>query len=338
MSIQYNKYKKYALCKYESILNRLNIQYDTYGNNIKILCPIHGSTDLSSSSIRLSDGCWTCWSYQCNKKYGSNMLGLIKGALEVIHKREIKWSEVYQFIDEDTSVGIKWEPKVVSNELKVFDKSEHPPVNIPSTYFMKKRNFPAEVLKEFEIGDCKSGMYRNRAIVPVYHINNEYVGFSARSHFNVCEKCNYYHNPYQDCIKEDYKYKNLYRKWLHKAGMKKTLTLYNINRLANSKLRKVILVEGPSCVWRMHIYNILSVATLGAQVERSQVNLLKNIGIKDIILASDNDDAGKNFKMKFIRSYNSDFNIHLVNLTAKDISEMNNNDIENNIVRKWEKI
>lgn len=338
MSAKYEKYKKLALCKHESILNRLNIEHEVYNNSIKLLCPIHGSTDIGSSSIRMDDGCWTCWSYNCNKKYGSNILGLIKGSLEKIRQRQVTWADVYQFIDDDQSVGITWEPKVVSKELKIFDKSVHPPVTIPSSYFIKKRNFTSEILKEFEVGDCKTGMYRNRAIVPVYHINDEYLGFSARSHFEVCVKCKYYHSPYQACITEDYKYKNLYRKWLHKAGMKKTLTMYNINRVARAKTHKVTIVEGASCVWRLHSYGVWGVATLGAQVEATQVNLLKNLNITDIILASDNDAAGNKFKMNFIQKYNDVFNIHLVTLTQKDITEMNDEDIKQNILRKWEKI
>ena len=75
----FTEYKKKAILKIESILDALDIPYIIKSQYmINILCPVHGSTDYSSSSIRLADGMWTCWSRSCNQEVGRNFIHLIE--------------------------------------------------------------------------------------------------------------------------------------------------------------------------------------------------------------------------------------------------------------------
>lgn len=332
--LTYQSYLNKALDNIDKIFGKLNIEYDdSRASTIELVCPIHGSQMMGNSIIYKDSGVWLCFSGDCHTKYSKSILGLIAGCLDKVSKyRSIK--DVYEFIDNE-NLSLKIIREVRTRELIFKDEKSKPECIIPSPYFLR-RGYSPESLTYFEVGDCQRGHYSDRAIVPVRYIDGQYMGFSARIHWPLCKMCGYHHSRYTTCISKDHDFHFMYRKWYHSKGLQKTMTLYGIDKIKN--ISKIALVEGPGCVWKLHQYGIPAVACMGKDINKNQIELLKGLSIKSILFLPDNDEAGQQFKQSFIKRFYRDFKIYLPKLTSKDISEMNDQDIQHLIVEEWKKI
>lgn len=331
-------YNRLALDRIEDILNKLGVEYRIRYGNIALKCPIHGSTKLGNATIKLDCGIFKCWSGGCHEEYGSNIYGFIKGCLSIGKAEKASDLDVIKFLLNNQFVvkPVQYNP-VVNSSITYMDESKYPAVAIPSRYFMKRKDgFCPETLTKFKIGDTKTFPYNDRAIVPIRSVDGKLMGFSARSHFDKCPKCGYYHSRFQACISEDYEYANMFKKWIHSKGSQKSRTFYNIENVGAT--HKIAIVEGPSCVWRLYEHGITAVATLGKSVSDAQIAILHQKGIKKIMFIADNDPAGKEFKDSFVLKYHKDFSIYIPRLTKKDVTEMSSEDIKNYIVEKWNRI
>lgn len=345
---EFEKYGELALEKIEEILDKLNISYAVRSNIVQIICPIHGSESMSSSSIRLDNGAWKCWSRNCDRNDGLNstFLSLIRWSLSQNNESGslslIDWPEVFSFVEslilKSPDQLTKRKKRDISDEpLSFLDEDEYPAIKLPSPYFMR-RGFSADILNKYKIGNGCFLPYIGRAIVPIRYTKGELMGFSSRSIYDECPKCRFYHSKLKNCVTHDFKYASFYSKWVHSKGTRKLKTLYNIENLAAANTKKVVLTEGPSCVWRLDPFNIFALSCLGKDFSADRVNLLKSFGVEKILFMPDNDEAGKEFKTRFINKYSNKFDIHCPILTEKDVTAMSNSDIENNIVKVWNKI
>lgn len=330
----YKDYNDKAVDRIDSILEQLNIEYKHVGDNlINIMCPVHGSDSIGNSNIRLTDGTWRCWSGNCCADYGKTVMGLIRGTLDKSGQPST-WRDVQQFIDgEHTVCPIE---KIIKEAPELFkDEATLPDMKIPSKYYLA-RGFKEETLKYFGVGDAYNFPYKHKAIVPIRYINGEFMGFSARSHYNKCKKCEFYHNPYETCISPKQEFNFMFKKWKHSKNLQKSKTLYGINFIKQTD--KIAIVEGPSCVWKLYEHKIPAVACLGKSFTIFQYELLKKAGVKKVLFLNDSDEAGEEFRKRFVSDYHSKFQIYLSKMTAKDPSEMMDQDIKDNILRIWEKM
>ena len=333
-SIKFELYKKKAIDRIESILTRLDVEFQINGDLIKLKCPVHKSEKITNSTIYLNTGVWICHSDDCNEKYGKTILDLLRGVLD---PTKSDWNKVFKFIDSDDHIICPRQASISQSKLVFLNKNEiHPTVSTPSSYYIK-RGISPETLYEFEVGDCSSGVYTDKAIIPVQYINGEYMGFTARSYYDECPKCGFYHNPYQTCVRKDDKYSHFKKRWIHKKGTQINKTFYGINKVDHNE-RKIILVEGISCVWKLYEYGINGIGCFGTNFNKNRAELLKNIGITHLILAMDSDEAGNKFQKKIMKDYNKIFKIYPILLPEKDITEMNDEQIKQYIIRKWELI
>lgn len=335
-SNQFEEYKQKSLDRIESILDKLDIEYKTFNSRlINLKCPVHNSHKISNSYVYLNTGIWACKSDMCNKVWGKHLLNLIRAALSIDQDEAVPWQEVFDFIDDEHTIC----PRRVVREppkLKVLKKSIHPKTSPPSDYYLN-RGFSSKVLKEFGVGDCNSGPYCFRAVIPIYHLGGEYIGHTSRATFPECKKCKYHHLPYQICVSPNDDFAYMKGRWIHKGGSSLSLTLYGINKY--NREDKVVLVEGPSCVWKLWEHGIFAVSCLSAEFNEFKLNLLKDIGINKVLLAFDNDTRGNQFKQEFKEEYASYFDIcHPLTLPTKDVSDMTDEQIRSIIVPKWGKI
>lgn len=67
--------------------------------------------------------------------------------------------------------------------------------------------------------------------------------------------------------------------------------LYNLHRVVGAEL--VVLVEGFFDVMRLAEFGIPAVACMGTAVSDTQVELLKGIGVRRVVVAFDGDDEGQ---------------------------------------------
>lgn len=328
--------QKSALNRIESILDKLNIEWvQRHRDYINIICPVHGSADLSSSCIYLSNGTYKCWSRGCDEKIGPNFIHLIKWVLSE-DGTEVSWNDVSRFI-EGGSFKVKersYQEKIDNSPIALMDLSKYPSVTIPSKYYID-RGFSPEALTKYGVGDTTQFPYASRSLVPVKTDSGLLMGFSGRSQHPKCPKCSFYHSRYEACIDKNYEFAHMYNKWFHSGGMKKTRTLYGISEIGPTD--KIAIVEGPSCVWKLYEAGIPAAAVLGKSFSSEQANILKRKGISKIFLLSDQDEAGQMFKKKFIEDWYTIFNISVTTLPQKDISEMSDEEIST-LKKKWDKI
>jgi DNA primase len=177
---------------------------------------------------------------------------------------------------------------------------------VPSGYYLN-RGFSAQVLEEFCIGDCFSDKrMRNRAVVPVFDINGDYIGCSGRSHSD---------KPYIN-------------KWIHSKGLVTSATFYGIDKNAESvkSSKTVILVEGPGDLVKLYQYGItIALCPFGTKLTAKQSKLLTGLGVETILMGFDNDEAGIKATKKIVGRYSDRFKI--VNLDLKsDPDEMSQGD------------
>ena len=328
----YKHYSTLALSKIEAVLSTLGVEHKINNRGIaEIVCPIHNSDKIGNSIIYLDTGVWLCFSGNCHHDYGKNILGLIKGTLKK-NNEDDSWESVKNIIDGQSVVSNIIIPK--KDNIEIFkDEKTKPCSSVPSIFYIKK-GYSEKILIDYEVGDCYKGFCSNKAIVPIRYINNEYMGYSARSHWSECKACGYHHSKYETCINKNHEFNFMYKKWYHCKGLQKSKTLYGINKIKNTN--KVALVEGAGCVWKLAEHDIQAVACLGKDIDDHRVNLLKNIGIKKVLFIPDNDEAGKEFRNRFIMKYHDKLEIRLPKLTAKDVGEMSNDDIVRYIKSVWE--
>ena len=320
----------------------------TFVNNdsvVRFACPIHGGDNDTSCSIKkFGIGNWMCFSHQCHEKYGSangaSIIHFVQALLSVHHDREysfveaLDWSanfvgENKTYIPEEeksrtkfiqlckyvnrTKTGINtFTPrKLVKNFLR-----------IPADYYIK-RGYTGDILTKFDIGYCfnQQKPFFDRIVTPFYDDDGEFmIGCSGRNKHEKCPKCNLYHQEGVRCpISKDEKMRAV--KWKHNSNFVADSYLYNYwnarKHIANTYT--AILVEGPGDVWRLEeagIYNGL--ALLGAKLSTGQQIILEESGAINLIIATDNDDAGQKVANSIINNCNKLFNIQRVNYPTND--------------------
>ena len=118
--------------------------------------------------------------------------------------------------------------------------------------------------------------------------------------------------------------------------MQKTRTLYGIDKV--NQTDKIAIVEGPSCVWRLSECEIPAGAVLGKKFSSEQSAILARRKITKVFLLPDQDEGGAEFKKSFIRDWATVFKIYVTTLPKKDVSDMSSEEIQEFIVKKWNKI
>jgi len=332
----------------DSILSHFNIEYEFYKNSITGCCPIHGGDNSSAFSILLDGvGNWRCFTHCCHEDYGNpsgaGMVSLVQALLarekKTSFRDAIEW--VINFLNvqsTDLYLNESSQKDFINLTRYLSDKPDAdnkfypreaviPYLQIPSQYYLK-RDYKPETLAKFDVGECYNSskeMY-NRAVVPFYDATGKImVGCSGRSIFDKCDKCNFYHNPQNRCpmLKLE---KAKCMKWRHSAGFNADSFLYNYHYAAPfiTQKRTAILVESPGNTWRMDeagLFNV--VGTLGTKFTQSQQEMLELLGVENLVLAFDNDDAGRHITRSVQDRCDRFFNIYVPKPPDGDIGETN---------------
>ena len=365
VSVDQNKIKVVCdqLCdRIQELLGHFHLEHKMNGKFISMPCPIHGGdNDGAINLYHVGDsyrGNWKCRTHHCEEVFKGSIIGFIRG---IISSQKYNWNKTgddtcpfKEALDYATSF-LKIDLKNISVSNMTIEKSRFvstskllvdkdlPEVsnritrssvkkhlNIPSQYFLS-RGFNAAILDKYDVGECTSKqkeMY-NRAVVPIYDINHEYmIGCTGRSIFEKCQLCQSFHDKQDTCPgSEDYKYS----KWKHSAGFKTQESLYNM-WFAKDHIRDsgdVILVESPGNVWRLEengIHN--SVAIFGSSLTDRQKMILDTSGAMNIIVIMDSDEAGTKGRGLIEQKCSRIYNIKHITLTKNDVGEMSNEEIQ----------
>lgn len=108
-------------------------------------------------------------------------------------------------------------------------------------------------------------------------------------------------------------------------GLPKAKVLFNLHRVKNSD--KVYIVESSFDAIRLDQVGLPAVATLGANISSTQIELLKKY-FNNIIVIADNDEAGNNMKTRLIERLGSRISVITLDEKYKDIGDMDDESIK----------
>jgi DNA primase len=312
-TLDLRKVESIVIDNLEPLLDELGIHdYTEMSGSIFMCCPIHGSDNNKSLSISLDKRCWSCWSRDCHEDYGNSIFDFVRGV------QDCSFSDALRLINQVYNLG---DGRDVSTEhiertdlhdiVKIFTKREEKidiiPAEFPNTtgrsLYFESRGFKRETLKDFGVEDCaeySSPMYR-RAIIPIYDEEDQKVSYIARRT--------------EDFMEPKYLYS--------KNGFKKSQCLYNYNRAIKEGGRKLYVTEGQGDVWRLCEAGVTNcVGLFGKDISEYQKGLLLTSGFTTLSFLLDNDQAGREAKMKVVRKLNRLFTLAFPPMSRKDIGEM----------------
>lgn len=373
-----DQYKLKVICdeicdNIESLLNTFNLEYKDNNKMISMCCPIHGGDNPTALNLYHSGdnyrGNWKCRTHQCENIFKGSVIGFIRG---VISSQKYKWEKygdqacsfeealdfATKFINKDYasikvskaekekkqfSCSINYITDKINNDaaIKITRNQIQKQLKIPSEYYLQ-RNYTSEILEKYDVGLCdkpEKEMY-NRVVVPIY--DNEYkymIGCSGRSIFEKCHNCKCYHSQTEQCPNDELKWK--FPKWKHSADFKSQNCLYNF-WFAKSHILKThtaIIVESPGNVWRLEENNIHnSVGIFGSSLSDRQKILLDSSGAMNLVIITDNDDAGLKAAQQIKNKCQNTYRIFIPQINKSDIGEMNSDEIKEQIKDYIERI
>jgi DNA primase len=113
-------------------------------------------------------------------------------------------------------------------------------------------------------------------------------------------------------------------------GLPKSKVLFNLHRVKMAE--RVYVVESSFDAIRLDQAGYPAVATLGANVSNTQIELLQKY-FNDIVVIADNDEAGGNMKDRITERLGSRVSVIQLNKQYKDIGDMSDEEIKNIEVR-----
>ena len=301
------------------VFERLNMKYEDFGDNVYCTCPAHEDSDNPRAfSYSVEKQIWKCWTKDCQSHYNNDMFGLIKGALSKQRGQEIDFSSVLQWITSNFKCDTTQEPKLPEDSdfvktVKILQRKQHKhtsnPISIdsydiPSEYFIS-RGFSKETLSYFGIGDYyNKGVLNERSIVPIYNDTGEsLIGVTARA------------------IKEYRMPKYL----IYPKGFDKNAYFYNHHRAVEHirKTSTVFITEGQGDVWKLYEAGVKNaIGLFGKTLSEKQETKLNRMGVTHVVGLLDNDQAGREAKVKIQRQLGRMYTMIFPKMIKKDIGDM----------------
>jgi DNA primase len=328
-TLDLNKVRQIIFDDIDVLLDSFGLEYEQVADNIFMKCPIHeGSDNPQGLSISTTRQAWRCWTRGCHEHYNTDIFGFVKGVLDTDSFSEAL-SYICKLYDVDNAKTESNKPKTtkksdvfgdlvkaVSNKKDVTSIQpvfEKVPTSKGSPYF-ESRGFSAATLKHFGVRDCcdRSSPMRFRSIIPIHFCGSQ-VGYIARST--------------RDWLQPKYLFSN---------GIRKTDYLYNYDEAISScqETKSLFLVEGQGDVWKLWECGVKNVVGLfGKDISSEQRKLLLKTGVTTLIVLTDNDQAGRESKIKIKRDMSRLFTLVFPKMSSKDLGNMNIDTIRDSILK-----
>jgi DNA primase len=261
-----------------------------------IFCPYHNNNRTPAGEIDKNNGTFFCFS--CH-----HVADLVEFVMHTSGRsyfesiRFIKTKETQQDLERDINQKLVTKPDFVPfDELIIKRLYNALLASDRAKDYFKYRKISASSLSKFSLGYSEK---QDMVTVPVHSPDGMSVGFVGRSI-------------------EGKEFKNT-------PGLPKAKTLFNLNRVKTAD--KVYVVESSFDAIRLDQVGFPAVATLGSNVSNLQIELLQKY-FNNIIVISDNDEAGGNMKTKIIEKLGSRVSVIQLNKEYKDIGDMSDEDIK----------
>lgn len=262
-----------------------------------IFCPFHPNHRTPAGEVDKNTGIFYCFSCQ----HITDLIGLVMHTTARTYfesARYIKSKEENIDLEKQINQQLFVKPDYVQFDEVLIKRLNTQALETPRAvnYFYGRRITEAS-MKKFHLGYSDK---QDMVTVPVHSPDGMCVGFVGRS-------------------VEGKEFKNT-------PGLPKAKLLFNLHRVKNSD--KVYIVESSFDAIRLDQVGLPAVATLGANISNTQVELLKKY-FNNIIVIADNDEAGNNMKTRLIEKLGSRISIVDLDSKYKDIGDMDDDAIKN---------
>lgn len=262
-----------------------------------IYCPFHANNRTPAGEVDKIKGTFYCFS--CQKI--ANLVELVmhvSGRSYFESVRFIKNKETGADLEKEINTKIIEKPDFIRFDEELIKRLNADALESSrAVSYFSSRKISELSIKKFCLGFSKK---QDMVTVPVHSPDGLIVGFVGRS----IEGKDFKNTP----------------------GLPKSKLLFNLNRVKTSD--KVYVVESSFDVIRLDQVGFPAVATLGANVSNSQIELLKKY-FNDIIVVADNDEAGGNMKTRIMEKLGSRVSVIQLEEKYKDIGDMTDEDIKN---------
>jgi DNA primase len=278
------------------LLEDHEIDYKQSGPNVtrgwvEINCPFLCSDPSYHLGINIETGNFNCW--VCGEK--GKLSKLISELLKISWQKTNQLINQYEIFDDYQEEEQK---KITDSDLlKPFD------IELPKPHreYLIKRNFdPDFLIKKYSLRSCwKQGDFAYRIIIPIIE-EEKVINFTGRSISKLLSP------KYKHCQNE-------------KAIYPMKECIYNIDNLK----RYIIIVEGPTDVWRI---GDGAVATMGTEFTQTQIKLITNKKIPAFILFDS--EAQKNAE-KLANQLSPFISVEILTLDKGDPADMTEDEVNN---------
>jgi DNA primase len=272
------------------------------GNRHVGFCPLpthQGKKRSPSFSAKLDFGVWHCFGCRASGnliEFAVRMEGLDPTDKQQFRQVALKLQEVFG-APKPTEVEVaKPEKSPPAKSLAASPAKELPVViNEPLNFvlknldqdhpYLKERGFTPETIRSFGLGYCSRALMSGRVVIPIHDEGNRLVGYAGRL---VCDnQISEYHPKYKLPAPREREGRRL--------EFRKSLLVYNANRL-REPVERLIVVEGFPSVWWLtqHRYPDV-VAVMGNDCSEEQgLIIAQRVRVDGAVwILTDGDDGGR---------------------------------------------
>lgn len=260
-----------------------------------IFCPYHNNNRTPAGEVDKFNGTFFCFS--CH-----HVADLVEFTMHMSNRtyfeavRFIKSKETEQDLEKDINQKLLVKPDFVPfDELIIKRLHNNLLASDRAKDYFKYRKLSTTSWSKFSLGYSDK---QDMVTVPVHSPDGMPLGFVGRSI-------------------EGKEFKNT-------PGLPKSKTLFNLHRVKTADT--VYVVESSFDAIRLDQVGFAAVATLGANVSNTQIELLQKY-FNNVVVIADNDDAGGNMKDRIIEKLGSRVSVVKLSSKYKDIGDMEDKEI-----------
>ena len=265
------------------------------GSDFIIFCPYHNNTRTPAGEVSKESGLFFCFSCQQTAEL-QELIMKMTGRSYFESIRFIKSKEKETNIEDLVNKKL-YKPKefIPYDELLIKRLSNQALESPRAMRYFEGRKITKQSIEKFSLGYSEK---QDMVTIPVQSPDGTTIGFVARTI-------------------EGKEFKNT-------PGLPKSKILFNLHRIKTSS--KIYVLESSFDAIRIDQVGFPAVATLGANVSSSQIELLKKY-FNEICIIADNDDAGNTMANKLIDKIGSKAYMIKLDSKYKDIGDMLDSDI-----------
>jgi len=265
------------------------------GSDFIIFCPYHNNTRTPAGEVSKESGLFFCFSCQQTAEL-QELIMKMTGRSYFESIRFIKSKEKETNIEDLVNKKLYKPKEFIQYDELLIKRLNNQALESPRALrYFEGRKITKKSMDKFSLGYSEK---QDMVTIPVQSPDGMTIGFVART-------------------VEGKEFKNT-------PGLPKSKILFNLHRVKQSN--RVYIVESSFDAIRIDQVGLPAVATLGANVSSSQIELLKKY-FNDIYIVSDNDDAGNTMANKLIDKLGGRSSIIKLDSTYKDIGDMLDSDI-----------